>query len=145
MSLFRKHHVIIATVVGFGVQGPSLCIALVVKVHAAACKMFTRPCCTIAGVKAAADANKKRLGFLSGILLALVPWMQVSKAVKQNVHMPLKGLLAVVAAGAGIHCLMLAFNLAAVHLLKLGGPSEEGRTWRLLVPVPVPVHGWQRG
>ena len=78
------------------------------------------------GAKNWADDNKNNLGLLSATLLALVPWMQVSKSVSDNVNLPMEGLAAVVVAGAAIHCMLLAFNMAACKLLNLGGPGEEG-------------------
>ena len=79
-----------------------------------------------AGVAETVDDNKARLGLLSGCLLALVPWMQVSRAVRQQVALPLGALAAAVAAGVAIHLLYLAFNTAAVNALRLGGPGVEG-------------------
>ena len=86
-----------------------------------------------AGAAEAADNNKSRLAILSGCLLALVPWMQISRAVKEHVALPLGPLAAVIVAGVAIHLLYLAVNIAAVTALRLGGPGEEG-----VVPPPLP-------
>lgn len=73
------------------------------------------------------DAKKQLLSILTGSLLALVPWMQVSRAVKQNVQLSLCTLAAVVAAGIAIHLVYLAVNITAVNVLNLGGHGEEGQ------------------
>lgn len=79
-----------------------------------------------AGVREWVDAKKQLLSILTGSLLALVPWMQVSRAVKQNVQLSLCTLAAVVAAGIAIHLVYLAVNITAVNVLNLGGHGEEG-------------------
>lgn len=58
---------------------------------------------------------------LSATLLAMVPWMQISKAVADKVSVQPGALATAVAAGVGIHFLFLAFNMTAVRALKLGG------------------------
>ena len=47
--------------------------------------------------------------------------MQISKAVTSGVTVRVTSLVAVVAAGAAIHLLYLAFNIAATSALRLGG------------------------
>lgn len=64
----------------------------------------------------------------SAVLLAMVPWMQISKAVADHVAVQPAALLAAVSAGVAIHLVFLAFNMAAVSALQLGGsekPSGE--------------------
>lgn len=63
---------------------------------------------------------------LSAMLLAMVPWMQISKAAAEHLALEPSALLAAVAAGVGIHLIFLAFNLSAVELLRLGGPGGKG-------------------
>ena len=74
-----------------------------------------------AGVAGLVDRNKKLLALASASLLALVPWMQISKAVSSDVTVSLGALAAVVAAGVAVHIGFLAFNTAAVRLLRIGG------------------------
>eukprot|EP00891_Asterochloris_glomerata_P007509 jgi/Astpho2/7509/e_gw1.00114.129.1_t len=66
------------------------------------------------------DANKKPLSLLSAVLLCLI-----SKAVTSGVTVRVTSLVAVVAAGAAIHLLYLAFNIAATSALRLGGSGQE--------------------
>ena len=70
------------------------------------------------------DRNKKALALLSACLLALVPWMQISKAVSSDVTVSVRALAAVVAAGVAIHLAFLAFNMAAVAVLRIGGKDK---------------------
>ena len=64
---------------------------------------------------------------LSASLLAMVPWMQISKAVADQVAVQPSALLAAVAAGVGLHLAFLVFNSAAVNALHLGGnEGSEG-------------------
>ena len=70
------------------------------------------------------DRNKKALALLSACLLALVPWMQISKAVSSDVTVSLGALAAVVAGGVAIHLVFLAFNMAAVAVLGIGGKDR---------------------
>ena len=70
------------------------------------------------------DRNKKALALLSACLLALVPWMQISKAVSSDVTVSVGALAAVVAAGVAIHLAFLAFNMAAVAVLGIGGTDK---------------------
>ena len=67
------------------------------------------------------DRNKKRLAILSAVLLAMVPWMQISRTVALGMQVSLGALAATVAAGVGIHLVYLAFNTVAVSTLQLGG------------------------
>lgn len=77
------------------------------------------------GVAKAVDGNKKALSLLSACLLALVPWMQISKAVSSDVAVSLGALAAVVASGVVIHLAFLAFNMTAVRVLGIGGRDGE--------------------
>jgi hypothetical protein len=78
-----------------------------------------------AGVAGLVDRKKKVLALLSACLLALVPWMQISRAVSSSVNVSVAALAAVVAAGVAVHLVYLAFNSAAVQLLRIGGPSGK--------------------
>lgn len=71
------------------------------------------------------DSNKKALSVLSASLLALVPWMQISKAVSADVSVSLASLGAVVACGGVIHLAYLAFNMTAVRVLGIGGKDKD--------------------
>ena len=66
------------------------------------------------------DGNKPTMGILSATLLAMVPWMQISKASQSNICLSPAALAATVAAGAGLHIVYLGFNASAVRLLRLG-------------------------
>ena len=78
-----------------------------------------------AGAAGLVDRNKKWLALASASLLALVPWMQISKAVSSDVTVSLGALAAVVAAGVAVHIGFLAFNTAAVRLLRIGGRDQR--------------------
>ncbi len=71
------------------------------------------------------DGNKKALALLSASLLALVPWMQISRAVSLRMDVSLAALAAVVAAGVAVHVTYLLFNSAVVSLLRIGGPPGK--------------------
>lgn len=71
------------------------------------------------------DSNKKRMSLLSSMLLILVPWMQISKAVMSGVAISVTSLLGVLAAGIGIHLVFLAFNLTATAALQLGKTADN--------------------
>ena len=73
------------------------------------------------------DKNKKQLGRLSAVLLAMVPWMQISKAVADQISVEPSSLAAAVVAGLLIHTVFLGFNLAAVNVLKLGGNASHSK------------------
>lgn len=81
--------------------------------------------CMDAGMARLGDNNKKVLALVSASLLALVPWMQISRAVSSNVHVGVAELALVVAAGVVVHLAYLVFNTAAVELLRIGGPPGE--------------------
>jgi len=79
------------------------------------------------------DGNKKALALLSASLLALVPWMQISKAVSSDVSVSLSALGAVVASGVAIHIAFLAFNMTAVRVLGIGGKDRAACESSLLL------------
>ena len=81
-----------------------------------------RGCC--AGLAKAIDGRKKLLAMLSATLLAMVPWMQISKAVTDGVNVEPSALFAAVTAGVAIHLAFLAFNMTAVKALRLGGSED---------------------
>lgn len=86
------------------------------------------------------DGNKKALSVLSASLLALVPWMQISKAVSADVSVSLASLGAVVACGGVIHLAYLAFNMTAVRVLGIGGKDRDACEY-LLTLWPATVLG----
>ena len=59
------------------------------------------------------------------MLLILVPWMQISKAVVSNVPVTASALMAVLAAGIALHLVFLAFNLTATTVLQLGRTATD--------------------
>lgn len=64
------------------------------------------------------------------MLLILVPWMQISKAVMSNVPVTPSALTAVLAAGIALHLVFLAFNLTATTALQLGRTAtDDGATF----------------
>lgn len=78
-----------------------------------------------AAVARLVDSNKKTMSLLSSMLLILVPWMQISKAVMSDVAVSVPSLLTVLAAGIGIHLVFLAFNLVATAALQLGRSDKD--------------------
>eukprot|EP00884_Botryococcus_braunii_P020326 jgi/Botrbrau1/6978/Bobra.0165s0014.1 len=79
----------------------------------------------VPGVASFAFANRKQLSIVSALFLGLVPWMQISRAVTSNVSITLSGLLSVMAVGMIVHIVYLAANITAVHVLQLGGKTED--------------------
>lgn len=71
------------------------------------------------------DSNKKKTSILSSMLLILVPWMQISKAVTSNVPVTSAALTATLAAGIALHLVFLAFNLTATAALQLGRTAND--------------------
>ena len=64
------------------------------------------------------------------MLLILVPWMQISKAVASNVPVTPAALTAILAAGIALHLVFLAFNLTATAALQLGRTAtDDGATF----------------
>ena len=78
-----------------------------------------------AAVARLVDSNKKTMSLLRSMLLILVPWMQISKAVMSDVAVSVPALLTVLAAGIGIHLVFLAFNLVATAALQLGRSDKD--------------------
>ena len=73
------------------------------------------------------DANKRVLSIASAVCLAMVPWMQVSRAVQQNTPITLASLLVCAAGGVAIHAAFLTLNTLLVSALRLGrGTPEQG-------------------
>ena len=81
------------------------------------------------------DSNKKRMSLLSSMLLILVPWMQISKAVMSGVAISVTSLLGVLAAGVGIHLVFLAFNLTATAALQLGKTADDAGSQSPINPI----------
>mmetsp|Transcript_31124 Transcript_31124/g.73990 ORF Transcript_31124/g.73990 Transcript_31124/m.73990 type:complete len:428 (-) Transcript_31124:193-1476(-) len=78
----------------------------------------------VPGAAAFADANKRALSKLQSAFLISVPWMQVSKSAAALSAIGLQTLAAVAAAGLLLHVGFLAFNAAAVRLLRIGGSGD---------------------
>ena len=85
-------------------------------------------CADIAAVAKAVDSNKKKTSLLSSMLLILVPWMQISKAVMSNAAVSVATLAAVLASGIALHLVFLAFNLTATAALRLGRSANDHGT-----------------
>ena len=84
------------------------------------------PCCVVAAAVAkAVDSNKKKTSIVSSMLLILVPWMQISKAVMSNAAVSFGSLMAVLAAGIALHLMFLAYNLTATTALQLGKSAHD--------------------
>jgi hypothetical protein len=79
-----------------------------------------------AGLARLVDGHRKAVGMLSACLLACVPWMQISRAASSRAAVTLGALCVVTAAGVAVHLLYLAVNMAAVRLLRIGGPDGPG-------------------
>lgn len=59
------------------------------------------------------DARKKLLGYANALLLALVPWTQISKTVAQRVPLDAGSLVLAGAAGVAVVLAFFAINTAA--------------------------------
>ena len=79
----------------------------------------------VPGLAAAVDGGKPALARACALLLALVPWTQVSRVVAAGIALTPQALLLSAAAGLGIHLAYLALNAAACRLLRLGGRDED--------------------
>lgn len=88
--------------------------------------------CCYAAMARFVDNNKKKTSILSSMLLILVPWMQISKAVTSNVPVTAAALAATVVAGIALHLVFLAFNLTATAALRLGQTANDDGTVQLL-------------
>lgn len=86
---------------------------------------FSHSLCCHAALARFVDNNKKKTSILSSMLLILVPWMQISKAVVSNVPVTPSALTAVLAAGVALHLVFLAFNLTATTALQLGQTATD--------------------
>ncbi|PNW78481.1 hypothetical protein CHLRE_09g395700v5 [Chlamydomonas reinhardtii] len=89
------------------------------------------------GLRSWVDANRRTLSVISGGLLSLVPWMQVSKALAQGVTVAPAALAAAVAWSLAFHVVYLGLNCGAATLLRLGGsdPVAAAATRRALIIV----------
>ncbi|KAG2454170.1 hypothetical protein HYH02_001205 [Chlamydomonas schloesseri] len=89
------------------------------------------------GLRNWVDANRRTLSVISGGLLSLVPWMQVSKALSQGVTVAPAALAAAVAWSLAFHLVYLVLNSGAATLLRLGGsdPVASAPTRRALIIV----------
>jgi len=76
----------------------------------------------VPGVAKAVDSNRKLVSYVSTMCLAVVPWMQVSKALLFS-GSDLQPLRVVAAATCGLllHVVLLIANICMVQLLRLGG------------------------
>lgn len=70
-----------------------------------------------------ADANKKRLSFLSNSLLITTPWQQVSKSSERLLSIRPENLIFVAAAGCMLHLLFLVVNILGVN--TVGWEKQE--------------------
>ncbi|KAG2432615.1 hypothetical protein HXX76_008955 [Chlamydomonas incerta] len=89
------------------------------------------------GLRVWVDANRRTLSVISGGLLSLVPWMQVSKALAQGVTVAPAALAAAVAWSLAFHVVYLGLNCGAATVLRLGGsdPAASAATRRALIIV----------
>lgn len=69
--------------------------------------------------------RKKQLSLLSSALLVAVPWMQISLAVENGIHLTPLAIFLSTTLGSAIHVLCLLFNTFMVGYLGLGGPSRD--------------------
>eukprot|EP00775_Hariotina_reticulata_P005264 gene5264-5499_t len=79
----------------------------------------------VPGAAAVIDQHKKLLSYVSAGLLALVPWMQISKTASQKVAVGALGVATTAAAGIAIHAVFLAINSSACRVLRLGGDDPK--------------------
>ncbi|GLI65334.1 hypothetical protein VaNZ11_008880, partial [Volvox africanus] len=88
-------------------------------------------------IRAWVDSNRRTLSIISGALLSLVPWIQVSKALAQGVAVAPGALATAVSCSLGLHVFYLALNAAAAEVFRLGGadPRVAAPTRRALVVV----------
>jgi len=72
------------------------------------------------GAAAFVDARKKLLTYSNALLLALVPWTQVSKTVARGIALDAGSLALVAAAGVAVHLAFLALNVGACRCGHFG-------------------------
>ncbi|GAX73745.1 hypothetical protein CEUSTIGMA_g1197.t1 [Chlamydomonas eustigma] len=84
----------------------------------------------IPGVAAAVDKNKVVVSCLSSLILAAVPWMQISRAMTAGGASGFSLYVVMVcgACGAALHAFQLAFNTVMCKALGLGGREEKQAT-----------------
>ncbi|GLC58594.1 hypothetical protein PLESTB_001378400 [Pleodorina starrii] len=89
------------------------------------------------GLRSWVDSNRRTLSVISGGLLSLVPWMQVSKALAQGVVVAPGALAAAVGCSLVLHAAYLVLNGAAAEVFRLGGtdPRVAAPTRRALIVV----------
>ncbi|GMH32732.1 hypothetical protein BSKO_00566 [Bryopsis sp. KO-2023] len=80
---------------------------------------------SIGGLNDWVKFNKKRMSVISSILLAAVPWMQISQAVQNKIDVGPVAIALATATGMAIHLFYLAFNTTMVKTLRLGGESQD--------------------
>jgi sodium/bile acid cotransporter 7 len=126
----------IATVLGGGGGGggaaaldPGPLLSTLARAVAAPLALGALARATVPGLAAAVDARKRVLSRVSSILLAAVPWMQVSRAARAGAPLPAAPLAAAVAAGLALHALLLAFNMVATSLLRPGSADSGEAAW----------------
>lgn len=125
----------VAAVLGGGVAGgldPGPLLKTLASAVAAPLAVSAALRASVPGLASWANAHKKLLGRISAILLAAVPWMQVSRAVGAGVPLPPAQLAAAAAAGVALHCLLLVLNYVAFSLLR-PGPDAAGARCALVV------------
>lgn len=66
----------------------------------------------VPGAAAAIDMHRRQLAFVNAMLLASVPWMQVSKAASQHLGLDAAALVATALAALGLHITLLSVNTA---------------------------------
>jgi sodium/bile acid cotransporter 7 len=69
--------------------------------------------------------NKKRLARLSTMFLCITPWLQLSVASSASLQLTPRLIATGVGLGVGVHCAMLAFNMAVTNLVRFSRRYEE--------------------
>jgi sodium/bile acid cotransporter 7 len=85
----------------------------------------TIPSLHAAGVAAWRSRNRQRLSYLSAVCLAMVPWMQVSRASSLGLSITTAALASAAAASITLHLIMLAGNLTATRLLSFSPDAAQ--------------------
>ncbi|KAI8472893.1 MAG: putative sodium bile acid cotransporter [Monoraphidium minutum] len=78
----------------------------------------------VPGAAAFVDARRKYLAYANALLLALVPWTQISAAVASRMPLSAGSLLGAGAAAVGVHFAFLALNTAACRRVWIGASTE---------------------
>jgi sodium/bile acid cotransporter 7 len=74
----------------------------------------------------AVDARKRTLRYVSATLLALVPWIQTSRAAAAGCALPPSAVAAAVGAGVALHAGLLVVNGFLATRLPLGPSPDDG-------------------